>query len=301
MPKIEIVQSLNLSTKEESHLELHSFMNVLNVVFGNIELMQRLADDTSLFSKSINLAENIISAFDARETAIQALSNISDFKALVSEEIAEAEKAEVPENKQDLYRKCLESLSEIFVIVDVRVQEYLARIERPSEWLQIPETELVDKLKAVAEAIENASLGKFRICYEVEEQGENDFLLAIEVKGLKSGTIFIPPILNDSFRDLTANARKYTAPGGVISASLIEEENNVILTVSDTGRGIQVDELDAVVEFGFRGSNTSKDETKGGGYGLTKAYYVCKRFSGRMWLESELGKGTTVTIEIPKP
>ena len=124
--------------------------------------------------------------------------------------------------------------------------------------------------------------------------------LEIEVKGLINGSIYLPSLLNDSFRDLTANARKYTLPGGHIVSKLIEHENKLILTVADNGRGIPESEIPRVVEYGYRASNTSEGETKGGGFGLTKAYYACKRFSGKMWIESEVGVGTTVTMELPK-
>jgi signal transduction histidine kinase len=39
----------------------------------------------------------------------------------------------------------------------------------------------------------------------------------------------------------------------------------------------------------------------GNGSGLSKAWYVTRKLGGRLWLESELGKGTKVTIEIPVP
>ena len=39
--------------------------------------------------------------------------------------------------------------------------------------------------------------------------------------------------------------------------------------------------------------------TMGGGFGLTKAYFVCKQYQGRMWIASEPGKGTFIEIKIP--
>ena len=100
-------------------------------------------------------------------------------------------------------------------------------------------------------------------------------------------------------RDITANARKYTKPGGRISCSLVMNESGLEMTVTDNGRGIPEKEIEKVVDFGFRGSNTAAAETKGGGYGLTKAYYFCKKAGGRMWIDSQLGAGTTIRIIIP--
>jgi signal transduction histidine kinase len=39
----------------------------------------------------------------------------------------------------------------------------------------------------------------------------------------------------------------------------------------------------------------------GGGFGLTKAFLVTKQFGGRMWIKSELGVGTRITLKLPRP
>jgi signal transduction histidine kinase len=69
--------------------------------------------------------------------------------------------------------------------------------------------------------------------------------------------------------------------------------------VEDTGRGMDEAEIPRLISFGERGSNVQDRPTRGGGFGLTKAYYVTKRLSGRMWIESALGAGTRIEIRIP--
>jgi signal transduction histidine kinase len=101
-------------------------------------------------------------------------------------------------------------------------------------------------------------------------------------------------------RDLIANARKYTEPGGRISAGLWDDGNVLRLVVEDTGKGIPEDEMEEVVNFGYRGSNISDKETQGGGFGLTKAYINTRRFGGRMWIRSGNNSGTRITIEVPR-
>jgi signal transduction histidine kinase len=109
----------------------------------------------------------------------------------------------------------------------------------------------------------------------------------------------MPPVLHDVLRDLIANARKYTPPGGRISAGLHSSEEGLRLVVEDNGLGIPRDELQKVVGFGYRASNVSDKRTLGGGFGLTKALWVAKNFGGRMWVRSRLGVGTRVTLFIP--
>ena len=73
--------------------------------------------------------------------------------------------------------------------------------------------------------------------------------------------------------------------------------------VEDSGVGIPEKELSQVVEFGHRARNILSRPTRGGGFGLTKAYYVTRKFGGRMWIESSTTTptGTRVEIRIPVP
>ena len=109
----------------------------------------------------------------------------------------------------------------------------------------------------------------------------------------------MPLVLQDIFRDLIANSRKYTEPGGKISAGLYSLAEGLRIVVEDDGIGIPRDELQKVVEFGYRASNVLGKRTYGGGFGLSKALWVAKNFGGRMWIRSCVGVGTRVTIFIP--
>jgi signal transduction histidine kinase len=100
-------------------------------------------------------------------------------------------------------------------------------------------------------------------------------------------------------RDLAANARKYTAPGGALRVTLAEDGDGLLLRVSDTGRGIPEEEIVEVVRFGRRGRPDGRVHF-GGGYGLTKACHFAHAFGGRIWIRSAPGAGTTVTIRIPR-
>jgi signal transduction histidine kinase len=111
----------------------------------------------------------------------------------------------------------------------------------------------------------------------------------------------MPPVLQDVMRDLIANARKYTEPGGEITAGLVDNGKELRFVVEDTGRGIPADEVQQAVAFGTRGSNVADKATMGGGFGLTKAWWVTRQFGGRMWIASDPGSGTRITIRIPHP
>jgi signal transduction histidine kinase len=118
---------------------------------------------------------------------------------------------------------------------------------------------------------------------------------------VQKDTIYMPPEIQDVMRDLIANARKYTDTGGRIDASLSQTETELELVIEDNGRGIPEDQIESTIDYGFRGTNVDDKKSYGGGFGLTKAYYITKRYGGRMWIESALEVGTKITIRIPLP
>jgi signal transduction histidine kinase len=99
--------------------------------------------------------------------------------------------------------------------------------------------------------------------------------------------------------NLLSNAVKFTPDGGRVDLSARRNEDNVIVAVHDTGIGIAREDQGAVFEE-FRqvgGDNASKHE--GTGLGLALAKKFVELHGGRIWLESELSKGSTFTFTIP--
>ena len=80
-----------------------------------------------------------------------------------------------------------------------------------------------------------------------------------------SGEIMMPPVIQDVFRDLIANARKYTPPGGEISAGLLQLEDELRLVVEDNGCGIAATDLPHIFEPMF----STKTFGEGTGLGMT--------------------------------
>ncbi|MFW5710677.1 MAG: ATP-binding protein [Spirochaetota bacterium] len=109
----------------------------------------------------------------------------------------------------------------------------------------------------------------------------------------------MPLLVKDVFRDLVANARKYTDPGGNILAGVFQDAEHLRMLVEDNGRGIPEESIESVVDFGIRAGNAISKTSYGGGFGLTKAYYITKNFGGRMWIESEINYYTRIKVVIP--
>ena len=300
--RMEIELDLALSGQEAARLELHSFNNVMNVIYGELQFMAAVVDDIARFSESLGVCHDLLESFRNKKKTERLVSDLEKCKENIHHDIEEVMSYPGLDPKNlELLEESRKNIKRVLEVVDVRVQELLSRNSSGGPWERMPVDQVERDLRQVFKTIELNARGRYGIVFEEANQGANDYLIHIRVEGLEKGWISIPPVLTDCFRDLTANARKYTAPGGRIEGSLIEDESGVTLKVADNGRGIPEDEIAQVVRFGIRGSNTKPNETKGGGYGLTKAYYVCKQHRGRMWIESELGVGTTITLSIPKP
>lgn len=99
--------------------------------------------------------------------------------------------------------------------------------------------------------------------------------------------------------NLLSNAVKFTE-NGVISVKLIEENDNIILSVQDSGIGISEDEISCLFDkLNYFNKPGTKGE-KGTGLGLV----ICKKFvellDGRIELTSQPGKGSTFTVTFPR-
>lgn len=98
--------------------------------------------------------------------------------------------------------------------------------------------------------------------------------------------------------NLLANAIKYTEPGGSVSVSVSQQSDAVELVVADSGIGIAPEHLPHVFERFYR---VRRDHPqKGLGLGLSFVSWIVKAHGGTIDLKSELGKGTTFRVKLPR-
>ena len=115
----------------------------------------------------------------------------------------------------------------------------------------------------------------------------------------------LPKVLLDQIRiveiinNLISNAIKYTPAGGRVEVSLGVTPQEVITTVSDTGMGIPKEAMPHLFNKFFRVSNTAQKAQKGTGLGLYIAKSIVEKLNGKIWVESELGKGSKFHFTLP--
>lgn len=108
-----------------------------------------------------------------------------------------------------------------------------------------------------------------------------------------------PERMKEVFSNIIENALRYTPQNGHITLSAELAGDSVQMRVQDTGPGVASDELDRIFERFYR-TEASRARDKGGsGLGFAIAKSIVERHNGRIWAESESGKGLTIVIELP--
>lgn len=100
-------------------------------------------------------------------------------------------------------------------------------------------------------------------------------------------------------RNLIANAIKFSEPEDRIEITAVMNEDEVIVTVSDTGMGIRKEDQVKIFAGKYYTSKGTKNE-KGSGLGLSLCKEFIEQHGGRIWFESKEGEGTTFFFTIPK-
>jgi len=102
-----------------------------------------------------------------------------------------------------------------------------------------------------------------------------------------------PSEVEQVFNNLVSNALQEMGEGGVLGIRLTADDKDLLVSVSDTGRGISADNLNKIFEPFF----TTKP--KGTGFGLSVVLRIVKTYGGKIFVESTEGKGATFHVRLP--
>ncbi len=109
-----------------------------------------------------------------------------------------------------------------------------------------------------------------------------------------------PAKLRQILSNLLSNAIKFTPEGGRVLLKAGVEGNELVLTVVDTGVGIAPEDQAAVFEKFRQAGNPLIREHEGTGLGLSIVRELCKLLAGDVSVRSELGRGSTFTVRLPR-
>ena len=101
--------------------------------------------------------------------------------------------------------------------------------------------------------------------------------------------------------NLLGNAIQYTHEGGKISLDLIDNGDFAKIIIEDDGPGITKKDLNKIFDRFYRGEKSrTRSVSSGFGLGLSISQYIINLHNGRITVDSEIGKGTTFTVTLPK-
>lgn len=106
-------------------------------------------------------------------------------------------------------------------------------------------------------------------------------------------------MLNSIFRNLISNAIKFTPPGGKILIEALESADSLLVTISDTGMGIPAENLKKLFRADSVYTTLGSEKESGTGLGLLLCKEFVEKHGGKIWVESEVGKGSRFCFTVP--
>lgn len=167
---------------------------------------------------------------------------------------------------------------------------------------------LVDDVIGLSQLDENAEFPKEEInllSVAEEEAGAlaataRDKGIELSVGGEDVSVTGVRRLIHEIIYNICDNAIRYTEEGGKVEIKVGTEENEAVITVSDTGIGIPPEDLDRVFERFYRTDKSRSKETGGAGLGLSIVKHAVSYMGGRINLDSAQGVGTTFRIYLKK-
>lgn len=184
--------------------------------------------------------------------------------------------------------------------------EYLDRIHLRAEQIENITSDILD---SAYEAKKSLILGKITLdvndfTHELFknakihiENSNRVFKGSVDVKNRLTKINVDRTKINRVWNNLISNAIKYSEPHTEISISIIEDSNFVKFIVKDNGVGIEGDEIEKVFNMFYRVNDNNRK--KGYGLGLFISKAIIEAHDGKMFIDSEYGKGTIIGFEIP--
>jgi signal transduction histidine kinase len=129
---------------------------------------------------------------------------------------------------------------------------------------------------------------------------DKDLLFSVEVEADLPPVKAIPEHVKRLWTNLISNAIKYTESGGIVVVTVSQNPNYVVGAVRDTGIGLAPEQMAHLFEEFYRTDEAKAMERQGTGLGLSIVKRIVESYGGRIWVESEKGKGSKFSFALPK-
>lgn len=165
--------------------------------------------------------------------------------------------------------------------------EDIIRLSELDEGSAMPQSE-VDLLNIANEVKNNLDETAKEKNVSIQVSGKN-----VVIEGVKR-------LIYEIIFNLCDNAIKYNKDGGKVDISVSETESNSVIKVKDNGIGIAPEEQNHIFERFYRVDKSHSKASGGTGLGLSIVKHAVQYHNGTVTIDSQIGKGTEITIAIPK-
>ncbi len=182
----------------------------------------------------------------------------------------------------DIILSSIDRMNELInTLLDIsRIEEGMLTLANQLTPLDDLARELITELHSIAEA--------------------KDLHLKLTTSGSGFTVMTDPMLYKELLSNLISNAIKYTPAGGKIYIELHAKPKEAIINVRDNGYGIPAAQQQRVFTKFFRADNVVTKDTSGTGLGLYLVRRIADNLGGRVWFESQEGKGSSFFVSLPK-
>ena len=246
---------------------------IVAILFGGFLAIRSIAKELQIAKLKSEFVSTVSHEFRTPLTSIRYLAELLQ-RGRVQEE-----------NKKQQYYETITSESERLSRLIENILDF-SKIEAGMKEYQFEETDIIKLAEDVA-----ARFG--------EQVAGEKFVMEKEISNQMPKVFADKEAISRALFNLLDNAFKYSEGSLKAYLRVWSDEENIFLEVKDEGIGISKQDQSKIFEKFYRSGDVHHTSVKGSGIGLTLVAHIIKAHEGYVLLESELGKGTKVTIKLP--
>lgn len=250
--------------------------------FQREELVKRVAHRYELFSIK-RIKQELENTIESRDTLYSVIAHdlrspLGSLKMMNNAILMMVDKSQISNEVYEMLQMMNKTSEEIFLLLDNLLKWAKNRLNKQSIYKQPVDINSI--IDSTAEIFVPMATQK-GITISVQNM-DNELMGVVDIDMLKT-----------IVRNILSNAIKFSYDKGVITVSSRVEEEFVIVSIKDSGKGIKKEDQDKLLKQNTHFTSYGTNNEKGSGLGLM----LCKDFvelhGGKLWFESEEGKGTT--------